>query len=122
MAPVVYEVNVDVHPSIAEAYEAWLIPHVEKMFTLIEGLRSADICRREPTAGVAVPTTPEESAAGAELPKWHGLTITYKIDTKEALDDYLANRAGPMRQDAIDHFGTTKFKAFRRIMEPIFVK
>lgn len=109
--PVIYEVNIDVHPSIAEAYVEWLRPHIEEMYHQIHGLRSARLCRREPRLDYPADTPVLPDAT------WVGYTVTYEILSRDALDDYLANRSGPMRQSALDTFGTGKFVAFRRIMD-----
>ena len=115
---VVYEVNLDLHPSIADEYIAWLQGHMGKMGEKIEGLQSIELARRDATEGVAVPVDEDEQASG-KLPPWVGLTVWYRIATKAALDDYIQNRSAEMRQEGIAKFGTTKYKAFRRIMDSL---
>ncbi len=117
---IIYEVNIDVHPEIAEAYKEWLRHHARGMFNLIDGLVSADLCVRD----VAVPCPAdyedagEDGGEGASKPAdWVGITATYRIQTRAALDDYIANRSAPMRAEAIERFGTKRFRASRRIME-----
>lgn len=99
---VVYEVNIDVDPSIASEYLTWLKPHIKEMFHQIVGLQDAWLSTRPPNA-----SSPAD---------WVGYTVSYRCPSKEALDDYLENRASAMRQDAVAKFGTEKFLANRRVL------
>eukprot|EP00672_Neobodo_designis_P010694 CAMPEP_0174868302 /NCGR_PEP_ID=MMETSP1114-20130205/65730_1 /TAXON_ID=312471 /ORGANISM="Neobodo designis, Strain CCAP 1951/1" /LENGTH=124 /DNA_ID=CAMNT_0016103517 /DNA_START=27 /DNA_END=398 /DNA_ORIENTATION=+ len=117
---IIYEVNIDVHPSIAQEYREWLAHHARGMFSLIEGLETAELSVRD--GGVPCPPdyTEDDNDGGdcATRPAdWVGYTAVYRIRTRAALDDYVANRSGPMRAEAISRFGTSKFRASRRIME-----
>jgi hypothetical protein len=99
---IVYEVNIDVAPAIEDAYYEWLLVHCEEMTHQIEGMRNFTICERD---------------AAADSPGWKkGYTVSYFIETRESLDDYIANRAAVMRQQAVDTFGADQFKGTRRIM------
>ena len=118
----VYEVNVDVHASIAEAYADWLHVHVRQMFDQIEGVERANVCRRD--AAVSCPADYEEDEFdndGGEgpdkAPAWVGYTITYHIRTRAAFADYEQHRASAMRSHAVERFGTKKFRANRRTFE-----
>ncbi|CUE72052.1 Hypothetical protein, putative [Bodo saltans] len=104
--PVVYEVNIDVDPTIADAYLAWLQHHIVQMHTQIEGITSVSLCKRP--KGV--------DGAGAN---WVGFTAYYHISTRAALDDYLEHRAAAMRQDGLNTFGEGKFVGARRILDII---
>lgn len=106
---VVYEVNIDVDPTIADAYLAWLQHHIEEMHTQIEGLASVTLCRR-----------PKQIDGAGE--DWVGFTSSYTIITRAALDDYIQHRAAAMRQDGYAKFGEGKFVASRRIMDVVPLK
>lgn len=101
--PVVYEVNIDVDPSISGKYVSWLKHHIELMRSQIEGLTEVTLCQRAPQVD-----------GGKD--NWLGFTVSYYISTRAALEDYLEHRAAAMRQDALDTFGQGKFVASRRIM------
>jgi hypothetical protein len=121
---IIYEVNIDLHPSIAAEYKAFLKEHCRAMFAAIDGVRTATVCQREVT--VPCPADYHEASddggEGATRPAdWVGLTVSYTIATRAALDDYFAHRAGAMRDEAVQRFGTTKFRAQRRIMEVLDV-
>jgi hypothetical protein len=96
------------------------------MRAVLPGILRADICRRlEP---VPCPSDYEETVSredggeGESRPSpWTGFTVSYLVDSKEHLDDYIANRSAAMRQEAIDRFGTSRFRAFRRIMAVVAV-
>ena len=99
---IVYEVNIDVAPAIEEAYYAWLLVHCEEMRHQITGMHNFMICEREAS----------DTSNGWKK----GYTVSYLIETREALDDYIANRAAVMRQQAVDTFGADQFRGTRRIM------
>jgi hypothetical protein len=99
--PVVYEVNIDVDPSIAESYLQWLRPHCARMRDVLEGIEDIRICSR--------------SRADSSPDGWMGYTITYLIRTDEALQDYLQNRSAAMREEAAKLFGD-KYYGWRRIL------
>lgn len=104
--PVVYEVNIDVHGDIHDAYVAWLLPHMEKMYTLIDGMTDARLLSR------GAVDTPADLTG-----EWKGVTASYTIGTRAALNDYLENRAAAMRAEALEKFSTSQFRATRRIMD-----
>jgi hypothetical protein len=104
--PVVYEVNIDVDPTIADAYLAWLQHHIAQMRTQIEGITSITLCTRP------------KGVEGAG-PDWVGYTAYYHVSSRAALDDYLENRAAAMRQDGLNTFGEGKFVGARRILDAV---
>lgn len=119
---VIYEVNIDVHPSIASEYQAWLVGHVGRMRQMLFGLERADISSR----GASVPPpadweeTNDDGGEGETKPApWVGFTVSYLVESQMHLDDYIQNRSSIMRQEAIDQFGTKLFRATRRVMEHI---
>jgi hypothetical protein len=118
---IVYEVNVDLHPSIAEDYLEWLRHHARQMYEMIEGLQTVTISVRDdapPSPADYEEDDGGDGGEGASKPgPWVGVTSSYLIRTREALADYLAHRAGTMRADAVQRFGTRNFRAHRRIME-----
>lgn len=117
---VLYEVNIDLHPDIAEAYKEWLRDHAGRMFGLIEGLRAADLYMRPDPVPCPADYDEDDGGDGGEgmdKPRpWVGITATYRVGTQAALDDYLTHRASAMRAEAVERFGTKKFRASRRIL------
>ena len=98
---VIYEVNLSVERDIAEAYAAWLKPHMAQMLEF-EGFESATWLEREPEM---------EGAQGArEL--W---TIRYRVRTREDLERYLVEGAARMRGDGLERF-SGRFEASRRVL------
>ena len=102
--PVVYEVNIDVEPSIGDKYLSWLRLHVEEMKTQLHGIQRVSVCLRDAAAD-----------------GWIGYTVSYTVESREQVEDYLTNRAAAMRQQGLDAFGTS-FRATRRIMNVVFEK
>lgn len=92
---IIYEVNIDVHPTICEAYKIWLATHVKHMVTF-EGFIEAKILQDQ--------TNPNM------------ITCIYAIDSQASLDNYLTHHAPAMRQDGINRFGN-QFSIARRIFE-----
>jgi hypothetical protein len=114
MPAVVYEVNIDLHPTVYEAYIEWLTPHMKEMGSVLEGITGATMSTRG--KDITPPADYELPEGEAAVEKWCGLTVSYSIAAREGLDDYLANRSATMRQGALDRFGK-KMKASRRIMD-----
>lgn len=94
---IIYEVNLEIQPAIREEFSAWLPGHVERMLTL-PGFIDA-----------AIET--EERAADA-LPVF---CVRYRLESRQALEDYFENHAADMRREGIDRFGE-RFRATRRIL------
>ena len=116
-APVVYEVNIDVHPKIYEPYMAWLRPHIRQMYENIEGLHDCRLSHRERVP----PLADFKGHDGDDTEQtWFSLTASYYIiKGKPALDDYLTHRAAAMRGDAEKHFDFRYLRFSRRIHETV---
>lgn len=124
--PIVYEVNIVVRAAIAtSAYIPWLTKHAKVMHTLIEGLTEHRIVHTPSVERAACPQNVVsrvfvgDHEAASESSDWHTFTVTYWIRTRAALDDYIAHRAAAMRADALKHFSTEDFVAWRRIMNVV---
>jgi hypothetical protein len=100
---IIYEVNIDVEPTMADKYVAWLRAHIGEMRTELRGIQRVVMAARDPA---------EDG--------WACFTVTYILAAKEDLDDYIAHRAGGMRQKAVEAFGASSFRASRRIMNVLF--
>lgn len=99
---IIYEVNLEVDEEINYKMAAFLQEHLQQMLTF-KGFRTAYWFFRRPE---------DEPEAPTETTLW---TIQYVVDSREDLDDYLANHAEKMRGETTDRFGD-KFKASRRIL------
>jgi len=97
----VYEVNLAIHPSSFDAYLTWLKPHMAEVLKS-PGFLSAELFER-----------PE----GQE--NWRSLSVRYMVESHEALDNYLRDRAPALRADAERHFAG-QFRAERRILKGLF--
>lgn len=96
----IYEVNIVVRESIADAYVQWLRDHIEQILRF-DGFRYGALLRLD----------------GAE-PGTRAYTAHYMVDDRASLDAYFDQHAAAMRQDGIDRFGDG-FTATRRVMEII---
>jgi hypothetical protein len=99
---ILYEVNIEVEPSLADKYVEWLRVHIDEMRTVLHGIKRVTLAKRD-----------------AAEDGWVAFTVVYSVASREDLDDYLANRAARMRQQAMETFGD-KFRASRRIMNVVF--
>ncbi|MEO1273007.1 MAG: DUF4286 family protein [Myxococcota bacterium] len=98
----IYEVNLTVQPSIADAMERWLTSHFNDMLA-IDGFEQVTLYSRRPEDEGAPPD--------AQL-RW---TCHYRVRDRASLDRYLAKDAARMRQEGLDLFGG-QFTASRRIL------
>ena len=96
---IVYEVNLDVQASIADAYRAWLPVHVEEMLALPGFLAAETFERRDPPP-------PAGSIA---------LSVQYRLVDEDALQRYLVEHSARMREDGVRRFGDA-FTATRRVL------
>jgi hypothetical protein len=94
--PVIYEVNLVPEPAIAGQFDEWLHEHVREMLAL-PGFIDATISRVEQAEGPAA------------------RTVHYELQSRESLEQYLAEHAPRMRQAGVDRFGD-RFTATRRIL------
>lgn len=96
----IYEVNLEVEPDLREVFLDWLPGHVKRMLAL-------------PGFVDAVVETEERAA---DVPPT--FCVRYRLESRQALEDYFENHAAHMRQEGIDKFGG-RFKAARRILETV---
>lgn len=100
-AAVIYEVNLQIDAEIADAYQAWLAPHVQQVLAL-PGFVDAEI--------LAVIESTEMGVIG--------LSVRYRLRDMAALDVYLRDHAPAMRAEGEQRFAG-RFRASRRILRPI---
>lgn len=99
-ARVVYEVNLDVDASIAEAFDEWLRGHVREILAL-DGFLGARVFEvRDPVAS----------------PGRACLCVQYELRDPQALEAYLRDHAPRMRADGLARFGG-RFAATRRVLD-----
>lgn len=98
---VIYEVNLEVDPGVAEEFRDWLQGHVAEMLTL-PGFEGASAYRRE----VGDPDNPDEPVE---------LVVLYRMASRAALEDYLLRHAERMRAQTQLRF-QDRFRARRRIL------
>lgn len=94
---IVYEVRAVVEDGIAEAYRAWLEPHIREILA-IPGFTHAELLEEDPEPGARV---------------W---TARYHLESREALENYLREHAPRLRADGVARFGE-RFRATRRVLE-----
>ena len=101
-AAVVYEVNLAVERDVADAFAAWLAPHIDEMLGF-DGFEGADWYERRP----------EDEGGDPDGPVlW---TVGYRVRDRAALDAYLAGPAQRMRGDGLARF-EGRFTASRRVL------
>jgi len=98
---VVYEVNLAVEADAADAYAAWLGPHVEAILRL-DGFVSAAWFAVEPDAG----------PGGDGYVRW---CVQYRLRDRAALQAYLDGPAAAFRAEGQERFGG-RFEATRRVL------
>lgn len=98
---VIYEVNLSVESSIADAYAAWLAPHIEEVLS-VDGFTHADWWIVEP-----------DGEEGSRV-QW---CVQYHVKSRNALATYLRDHAERLRGDGLARFGG-RFEATRRVLVP----
>ena len=104
---VIYEVNLEISPEVANDYKIWLQKHILQMLE-INGFSSYKL--------FAEKSQIIDSGSNNE-DKTCKLVVHYEVDSKESLDEYLANQAKSMRGGIPKEF-FGKFKAWRRVLMP----
>lgn len=99
---IIYEVTLLIDREVVREYDIWLKHHVDEMLEL-PGFQSAQVSVVEDNAA--------ESARA-------GRVVHYRLDNRQALDEYFSRFARQMRDDGIRHFGN-RFTASRRILRPL---
>jgi hypothetical protein len=95
----VYEVCVEVEPSVHAEYRAWLGTHVAELLAL-PGFTGAT------TFDVLEPLSEDG---------WRATCVHYRLVDEDALAAYLREHAPRLRADGIARFGT-RMRAQRRVM------
>lgn len=95
---IIYEVNLFVERGIEADYRAWLEKHIAEILALPGFLdaRSFDVEQDDGADTVAI-------------------SVQYRLESREALDDYFRQHAPRLRADGTDRFGD-RFKANRRVL------
>lgn len=88
---IIYEVNVELDPAVAPAFDAWLAGHIEEVLSSA-GFVRADLLALEPLR------------EGPHL-GWQRRTIQYRVRSSQDLDVYLEQHAARLRADALQRFG-----------------
>ncbi|GMH70647.1 hypothetical protein TrRE_jg2341 [Triparma retinervis] len=101
--PVIYEVNLSIHPDVVNDYLAWLKPHMEEMKGFA-GFQAARLYKDEDFAS----NEPGEDS-------WIGYVASYDVDTMENLQLYFDEGSKRMRGDGVQRF-TGRFRAWRRVL------
>jgi antibiotic biosynthesis monooxygenase (ABM) superfamily enzyme len=94
---IVYEVRAAVDAEVADAYRAWLDPHVREILA-IPGFTGAELLVEDGEAGRRV------------------YCVRYHLADRAALEAYLRDHAPRLRADAQVRFGD-RFTATRRVSE-----
>jgi len=98
---VIYEVNLAVDAAAADAYAAWLGPHIDEILAL-PGFISADWWAVE---------------ADAEADGRVRWCVQYRVASRTALQEYFDEHADRLRGDGLARFAG-RFEATRRILTP----
>ncbi len=96
----IYEVNLAVDPEIEQAFSRWLPGHVTRVLAL-PGFIDAVI---------------EAEQRQDDQPS--AFCVRYRLESAEALEQYLKTHAATMRQEGIDQFGD-RFRASRRVLDVV---
>ena len=97
----IYEVTLQIDSDIAAEYDDWLAVHDAEMLAL-PGFLSAEISTIE---------------SAEERPARVGRVVHYRLESREALDDYFRDHAARMRDEGIARFDE-RVGASRRILHP----
>ena len=124
---VLYEVNIRVLADTAQEYEEWLDKHIREIMQ-VEGFVSAEwfeieedseakeleeAVRNAVRLDESIPQEIREAAANPLRTCLY--SVQYRLESKEAFDNYQRCHAEALRQEAIDKFGS-RFAATRRVM------
>jgi len=96
---IIYEVNLIINAEIYQQYLHWLRNHVKEMLK-ISGFQAAELF--------------SEIRENTNNKKY--ITVQYRLDNHQSLQNYFDCHATEMRQDGLDRFGD-QFQAARRIFE-----
>jgi len=97
---VIYEVNLSLDSTIAEAYQTWLFGHIDQLLKF-DGFLSAETFLVEKE-----PNSTEKNVL---------ISVRYRLKSRAALQNYITNHSAGMRKETIEKFGD-KFSATRRVL------
>jgi hypothetical protein len=100
VAPVIYEVALELDPRIVGEYDTWLELHMREVLEQ-EGFEAGRVFRLEPPADDG----------------WSRRVVQYHVRSRDDLDAYLAGPAEALRAKGLERFGT-RFRASRRVLVP----
>jgi GNAT superfamily N-acetyltransferase/quinol monooxygenase YgiN len=95
---IIYEVNLEVDADARDAFSQWLPEHVARVLAC-PGFIEAEIETEERAANLSP-----------------AFCVRYRLDSRQALEDYFHSHAERMRQEGLDRFGE-RFRATRRILK-----
>ncbi len=102
---IVYEVNCLIDETVAEEFEVWLVPHINQILSL-EGFLSAET------------ETLLEDDRLEEKTNRKGVSVRYKLSSRDALENYYIHHAGQLREEGRARFGE-KLSVYRRVLQPV---
>ena len=107
--PHLYEVTIRVPVSIRDQYSNWLDDHVQEMKKVLHGITKVEVeCTNE-----EIPCPSDVTHAEYKDKPYTTFVAQYFVESKEQIDDYIANRSAPMRSAAIETFGEEVFGVLR---------
>jgi len=104
---VIYEVNIEVDADIAQKYVDWLVPHMKEMLT-IPGFIDCNLADIEHLPAVVSTEKQEEEK------KKKYMVATYRVESREKLQQYFDVHAARLRGDGVNRF-KGRFTCTRRI-------
>eukprot|EP00744_Colponema_vietnamica_P022437 GILI01032225.1.p1 GENE.GILI01032225.1~~GILI01032225.1.p1 ORF type:complete len:142 (-),score=32.11 GILI01032225.1:45-446(-) len=128
---IVYEVNVAVKAGMADRYREWVIEHAKDMYRQIEGIEAHTVTHTPSVDRSTIPQVAELKIfvplnEGDERPStssdYHLFSMSYRIKTRAALDEYLAERAAAVRATVAKVFTPEEqqeWVAWRRVLDVI---
>lgn len=99
---IIYEVTLYVDAEIADEYDVWLEEHIQEMHELPGFVGSEKF--------VIEPDAPSPARVGR--------VVHYRLESRQAFDDYLRDHAERMRDKGLKRFADC-FSASRRILHPM---
>lgn len=99
---IIYEVTLHVDADIEDEYDAWLDEHIREMHEL-PGFVGSEKFSIEPDEGSSNQV---------------GRVVHYRLESRQAFDNYLRNHADRMRDKGLQRFAG-RFTASRRILHPM---
>ena len=114
--PHLYEVTILVPNELSSKYSSWLDDHVREMRQVLHGIQKVDVLKN---AGGSIPCPPDVTHPEYKGKSYTTFIARYFVESKEQIDDYIANRSAPMRSAAIGTFGEEVFTGALRFSRRI---